>query len=317
MRYAAGGALGADAAHAIDAIVIPDWRARPDTLRATRRDLRPCGAGLRGLPAEAARAMVGITVTSFGIALGIGIIFPLVPVFARDLGISITAVGSLVGAFGVARIAIGFFGGEVFSRASEGAVAAVGAATVAVGSLLTAYATDFTDLLVARVVHGLGRLLFVVAGLIYIGRAMPATHRGRMMGLHQGSMLLATSIGPVVGASLAELWRRAPSLSGGRRVRRLCVRLRSAELPLQWLGGRGYVGARGAAPGGVAMDLRRHAHRLLRHLGHALGHALHPHPNRESVSATRPPRVSRPRIRRHDTQLAAFRQSVRAAPCWL
>ena len=157
-----------------------------------------------GLPDDLVRPMLGVAITSFGVSLGIGVIFPLVPIFARDLGISLSAIGALVGAFGIARIGVGVLGGRIFSRLSERAVGAAGAATVAIGSLLTAFARSFEALLVARVVHGLGVALFVVAGLVFIGRAVPPGHRGRILGLHQGSMLLAASVGPVLGAFLAQ-----------------------------------------------------------------------------------------------------------------
>lgn len=149
--------------------------------------------------------MAGVTATSFAVTLGVGIIFPLMPVFARDLGVSLTAMGTLVGAFGIARIGVDLVGGAIVTRFGERSIAVAGGLTVAAGSLLTAYADDFTDLLVARVVHGLGVALFVLASLVFVGRAAPPSHRGRLNGLLQAAMLLSTSVGPVIGAVLASL----------------------------------------------------------------------------------------------------------------
>ncbi|HEU5152216.1 MAG TPA: MFS transporter [Iamia sp.] len=149
--------------------------------------------------------MAGVTATSFAVTLGVGIIFPLMPIFARDLGVSLTAMGTLVGAFGLARIAVDLVGGAIVTRFGERTIAAGGGLTVAAGSLLTAYAGDFTGLLVARVVHGLGVALFVLASLVFIGRAAPSSHRGRLNGLLQAAMLLSTSVGPVIGAVLASI----------------------------------------------------------------------------------------------------------------
>ena len=64
----------------------------PDRVLERTDDRSPGRGPLAGL--------FGLAAASFGISLGIGVIFPLVPIFARDAGISLTAVGSLVGAFG-------------------------------------------------------------------------------------------------------------------------------------------------------------------------------------------------------------------------
>lgn len=149
--------------------------------------------------------MFGLAAASFGISLGIGVIFPLVPIFARDAGISLTAVGSLVGAFGVARIAIGVISAPLFNRTSERVVGAAGAAVVALGSLMTAFADSFATLLAARIVHGLGVAMFIAAALVFIGRGVPPTHRARALSAQQAAMLLSTSVGPVVGAVLASI----------------------------------------------------------------------------------------------------------------
>jgi MFS transporter, DHA1 family, multidrug resistance protein len=149
--------------------------------------------------------MFGLVAASFGISLGIGVIFPLVPIFARDTGISLAAVGSLVGAFGIARIAIGVISAPLINRTSERAIAAAGAAVVALGSLMTAFADSFATLLAARIVHGLGVALFIAAALVYIGRGVPPTHRARALSTQQAAMLLSTSVGPVVGAVLASI----------------------------------------------------------------------------------------------------------------
>ena len=158
-----------------------------------------------GMPKEATSQLAGVVVVSFGISIGIGIIFPLLPGFGRDLGLSLGAIGLLVSAFGVSRLVVDAAGGWIFRLASERAVATAGAAIVAVGSFLTAIAGAFAGLLLARILHGIGVALFVNAGAVYLGREAPAAYRARSLGLHQGAMLLGTTLGPVVGGVLASI----------------------------------------------------------------------------------------------------------------
>lgn len=158
-----------------------------------------------GLPPAETSQLFGVVVVGFGMSIGIGIIFPLLPGFARDLGLSLGAIGALVSAFGVARLVVDAAGGIIFRHLSERDVAAVGGAVVAVGSFMTAVADEFGGLLAARVLHGIGVALFVNAGTVYIGREAPFSHRARALGLHQGAMLMGTTIGPVVGGVLASI----------------------------------------------------------------------------------------------------------------
>jgi len=155
-----------------------------------------------GLAPDATARLSGVVVVSFGISIGIGIIFPLLPGFALDLGLSLSELGILVSAFGLARLAVDAAGGWIFRWMSERAAATAGAVVVALGSFLTVLAGEFNGLLLARILHGIGVALFVSAGAVYIGRETPSTHRARALGLHQGGMVLGTTFGPVVAGLL-------------------------------------------------------------------------------------------------------------------
>ena len=157
------------------------------------------------MPEAETNQLAGVVVVSFGISIGIGIIFPLLPGFGRDLGLSLAAIGVLVSAFGISRLVIDAAGGWIFRVVSERGAATTGAAIVAAGSFLTAIAGDFKGLLVARILHGIGVAMFVNAGAVYVGREAPYSHRARALGLHQGAMLLGTTLGPVIGGVLASI----------------------------------------------------------------------------------------------------------------
>lgn len=163
------------------------------------------GALVPGLPPADRSQLAGVVVVSFGMSIGIGIIFPLLPGFARELGLSLGAIGALVSAFGVARLVVDTAGGVLFRYVSERDLATAGGVVVALGSFLTAAADEFGRLLLARVLHGVGVALFVNAGTVFIGREASYSHRARALGLHQGAMLMGTTVGPVVGGVLASI----------------------------------------------------------------------------------------------------------------
>lgn len=158
-----------------------------------------------GLPQAETSQLFGVVVVSFGMSIGIGVIFPLLPGFGRELGLTLGAIGALVSAFGIARLVVDLAGGLLFRYVSEREVATVGGVVVAVGSFMTAVADEFGGLLVARILHGVGVALFVNAGTVFIGREAPFSHRARALGLHQGAMLMGTTVGPIVGGVLASI----------------------------------------------------------------------------------------------------------------
>jgi predicted MFS family arabinose efflux permease len=151
-----------------------------------------------------------VIAVSFVITVGIGMIFPLLPAFARRLHVSVAEVGVVVSVFGVARLLVDCAGGAVLSRVSERSIATAGAVVLAAGSLLTGVAGTFTVLVVARVLHGIGTAFFIAAGIVYVGREVPAAHRAAALGGLQMAQLVAVGVGPVVGSAL--------SLVGGIRI---------------------------------------------------------------------------------------------------
>lgn len=175
-----------------------------DTLRAGPRRLSFASL-VPGMPQAETNQLAGVVVVSFGISIGIGIIFPLLPGFGRDLGLSLGAIGLLVSAFGISRLVIDAGGGWMFRIVSERGSATAGAAIVATGSFLTAAAGEFTGLLAARILHGIGVAMFVNAGAVYLGREALSSYRARALSLPQGAMLLGTTLGPVVGGVLAAI----------------------------------------------------------------------------------------------------------------
>ncbi|HEX9375071.1 MAG TPA: MFS transporter, partial [Actinomycetota bacterium] len=73
---------------------------------------------------EIRAAVVGTLV----IMMGFGIVSPILPLYARSFGVSLDAVGVLIAAFSVTRLAMDPFAGVIIDRLGERAAAVVGAA---------------------------------------------------------------------------------------------------------------------------------------------------------------------------------------------
>ncbi len=159
-----------------------------------------------GLPREVAV----LTAVSFSVAVGYGIVSPVLSLFARDFGVGRAAAGAVVSAFAVMRLASGLAGGRLVDRLGERKVLASGLGIVAVSSLLAGLAQSYTQLLVLRGAGGVGSAMFTVSALSLLLRVVPADSRGRATSWFQSGFLLGGVSGPAFGGALAAVSLRAP-----------------------------------------------------------------------------------------------------------
>ncbi|MBA2319250.1 MAG: MFS transporter [Euzebyales bacterium] len=138
------------------------------------------------------------------VALGFGLVVPILPVFARSFGVSLTAVSLVISVFAGVRLVSNLYTGGLTDRIGTRNAVGWGALIVAVSSALTASATSYGELLAYRGAGGFGSALFFNALLAHVVRIVPAEQRGRAVGGLQGAFLFGISFGPSVGGFLAE-----------------------------------------------------------------------------------------------------------------
>src|SRR5581483_3665376 len=85
---------------------------------------------------------------TFVIMLGYGILAPVLPNYARSFGVDLRAVGVLVAAFSVMRLAVDPFTGVILDALGERRAVTLGAAVVGLTSALAAVAPTFELLVV-------------------------------------------------------------------------------------------------------------------------------------------------------------------------
>lgn len=151
-----------------------------------------------------------VIIASFFVALGFGIVFPAIPVFAKSFGVNNTAVGMVVSAFAFARFGSGMISGKFVDRFGERNVYSFGVFMVAFFTIFTGIAQNYPQLLLFRSAGGLGSSMFSVASSSLIFRATDDAHRARALSVFQGSFLIGGITGPAIGGALATFSLRAP-----------------------------------------------------------------------------------------------------------
>ena len=143
-------------------------------------------------------------VIAFVVALGFGLVVPVLPLYARQFGVGLFAVTGVVSVFAGVRLVSNLYTGALADRIGTRRAVGFGALGVAGSSLLIAVAPSYWLLLAFRGVGGFGSALFFNALLSMIVLIAGPERRGRAVGSLQGAFLGGIAFGPSVGGLLAE-----------------------------------------------------------------------------------------------------------------
>ncbi|MGW6448559.1 MFS transporter [Lentzea sp. NPDC055074] len=156
-----------------------------------------------------------LVAASFIIAVGFGIVAPVLPVYASSFGVGHTAVAALISAFAFVRLAFAPVSGKLVNRFGEPRVYIVGILIVAVGTAMCGFSTSYTEMLLWRALAGVGSTMFTVAALGLLIRITPAALRGRASGMWAAGFLIGNIAGPIIGAGLVPFGLWVPFVSYG------------------------------------------------------------------------------------------------------
>lgn len=135
--------------------------------------------------------------------IGFGIVLPILPRYARDLSISPTTIGLIVGSFSLAQMVFSPIMGRLSDRYGRKPVLIFSLCGTAIGSLLTGLAGPVWLLFLGRVVDGSSGASVSVAQAA-VADVADLADRPRLLGLLGAAFGLGFVLGPAIG-SLAAL----------------------------------------------------------------------------------------------------------------
>lgn len=144
------------------------------------------------------------------VALGYGLVAPVLPDLARHFGVSISAATFIITAFAVMRLLAAPPTGMLVQRLGERRIYISGLLIVAVTTVACGIAHNYWQLLLFRGLGGIGSTMFFVSSLGLMIRISPPDARGRVSGMFAGAFLVGSVAGPVLGNLTAGLGLRAP-----------------------------------------------------------------------------------------------------------
>ena len=144
------------------------------------------------------------------VALGYGVVAPVLPQYARHFGVGIGWGTFVITAFALMRLVAAPPAGWLVQRVGERRVYISGLLIVAVSTAACAVAESYWELLVFRSAGGFGSAMFTVSSLGLMIRISPEDARGRVAGLFSSGFLIGSVGGPMLGSLTAGFGLSAP-----------------------------------------------------------------------------------------------------------
>lgn len=147
---------------------------------------------------------------AFVIAIGFGIVSPVLPAYARSFDVGVAAASVIVSAFAFFRLVFAPAGGVLVEKLGERPVYLAGLIVVALSSLAAAFAQSYWQLLLFRGVGGIGSTMFTISAMALLVRLAPPVARGRVSSAYGAAFLIGGMAGPLLGGLVAQWGLRAP-----------------------------------------------------------------------------------------------------------
>lgn len=145
------------------------------------------------------RTLVTLLLALFIAFLGVGLVVPIIPVLAMDLGATGAALGLMIAAFSVSQGALQPLVGNLSDRKGRKPFLVVGLSIYAVVGLAYTLATSVDHLILIRLFHGVGSAMIAPIVMAYIGDMAPQGQEGKYMGMLNIAFFAGFGAGPMLG----------------------------------------------------------------------------------------------------------------------
>lgn len=152
------------------------------------------------------RVFVSLFIAVSVATMGLGIISPILPLYAKTFAASGVSIGLVFSAFSLSRMLVGPFVGRFSDRVGRKRILVIGLAGYAAVSLLYVLATSLWQLGVFRFIQGAASVMVTPIAQAYVGDIAPRGKEGRIMNLFYSAMFFGMALGPLLGGGLSELW---------------------------------------------------------------------------------------------------------------
>ena len=142
----------------------------------------------------------------FAAVTGVGIVVPLLPVYAHQLGAGGLAIGLIFGSFALSRTFFLPYFGRLSDRKGRKRLIVVGLVSYACLSMAFIMADSVSFLVIIRFFQGIASSMMMPAIQAYVGDITPPGREGFTMGFFNMSIFFGLSLGPILGGGIKDYW---------------------------------------------------------------------------------------------------------------
>ncbi len=136
--------------------------------------------------------------------LGIGIILPILPLYAKSLHASALTIGLMFSAFSLSRLFFAPYLGALSDRLGKRRLLLTGLGLYAFFAFLYPWVNNAHALFILRFFDGLASAMVTPIAQAFVGDITPRGKEGRYMNLFSMSMFSGSALGPITGGILAD-----------------------------------------------------------------------------------------------------------------
>jgi len=140
--------------------------------------------------------------------MGLSFLSPILPKFIESLGIEAKKIGIAMGltimAFGAARAIMDIPAGKIAKRFGRRFLLVGAPVVVFISALGCAFTTEYWQLIIWRILQGVGAAGFSLAALIVLGEISEPSNRGLYISFFWSAALIGASMGPTFGGFMGE-----------------------------------------------------------------------------------------------------------------
>jgi len=148
------------------------------------------------------RILIVLLISIFAAMLGLGIISPLMPIYAKSLGATGISLGIIFSGFSLSRAIFMPIVGKLSDKKGRKTFITTGLLLYSLISLLYVLATKVYYLTTVRLIHGIASAMIVPVAMAYIGETAEKGKEGSSMGTFNMALFLGMGAGPFLGGLL-------------------------------------------------------------------------------------------------------------------
>jgi MFS family permease len=151
-------------------------------------------------------ALIILCSTTFLVMAGQGVVSPVLPLYAKEYGVSAAMVGLTLTVFALARLIFNIPAGMIADRFGRRVLLIGGPLLTSVGMFGSGQAGGIGELLVWRFVAGSGSAFYMSGAMIYLIDIAPPLKRTRYIATNQWALSVGIAIGPGVGGLVGDAY---------------------------------------------------------------------------------------------------------------